>query len=66
MILSFFSTAPLEQQEGKDKLLYRNKTVWDGGFPSIARWMTNLLDDEIEEDELFWNQVALKENLSYE
>ena len=27
--------------------------------------MTKLLDDEIEEDELFWNQESLKEVLLY-
>lgn len=29
--------------------------------PTRGKRMTKLLDDEVEEDELFWNQDALKE-----
>ncbi|XP_040366818.1 uncharacterized protein LOC112179734 isoform X3 [Rosa chinensis] len=34
-------------------------------FLVLKTWTTKLLDEEIEEDEMFWNQEALKEFLSW-
>lgn len=53
------STEQDQEQEQEEAHVFLDRT----SRPTRGKRMTKLLDDEIEEDELFWNQEALKDVL---
>lgn len=52
-------TSTEQDQEQEEAHVFLDRT----SRPTRGKRMTKLLDDEIEEDELFWNQEALKDVL---